>query len=178
MDAKMVEAINDQLNFELYSGYIYYSMATYFDSLGLSGMRQWMISQTQEEMVHAHKMFLFLSERGERTEMKGIDAPPVTWDSPLAVFEHALEHEKIVTGRINKLMDMALELRDHQAASFLQWYVAEQTEEEASVGEVAAKLRLIGDSGNAVYMLDKELGARVFVPPVELAASLVGAAGA
>jgi len=174
----MVEAINDQLNFELYSGYIYYSMATYFEELGLSGMRQWMIAQTQEEMIHAHKMFLFLADRNERAVMKGIEAPPTSWESPLAAFEHALEHEKIVTGRINKLVDLAIELGDHATRSFLQWYVDEQVEEEASVGEVALKLKLIGDSGNALYMLDKELGTRVFVPPVELAASLVGTAGA
>ena len=177
MDPKMVEAINDQINFELYSGYIYYSMATYLEDLGLSGMRQWMIAQTQEEMYHAHKFFMYLAERGERIEMKGIEAPPTEWDSPLAAFEHALEHEKIVTGRIGKLIDLARELGDHATNSFLQWYIDEQVEEEASVGEVAAKLRLIGDSGNALFMLDKELGARAFNVPPDLAAMIGLAAG-
>ncbi len=158
MDAKMVEAINDQINFELYSGYIYYSMGTYLSDLGLSGMTQWMIAQTQEEMFHAHKMLMFLCERGERVELKAIDGPATSWESPLAAFENALEHEKIVTGRINDLVDMALELKDHATANFLQWYVAEQVEEEASVGGAADNLRLIGESGNALFMLDKEMG--------------------
>lgn len=165
MDQKMVDAINDQINFELYSGYIYYSMAAYLDDLGLPGMTKWMIAQTQEEMFHAHKMFGYLAERGERVELKAIAGPATSWDSPLAAFENALEHEKIVTGRINNLVDMALELKDHATANFLQWYVAEQVEEEASVGEAVDKLRLIGESGNALFMLDKELAARVFTMP-------------
>ena len=177
MDPKMVDAINDQLNFELYSGYIYYSMATYLEDLELSGMRQWMIAQTQEEMFNAHKFFTYLAERGERVEMKGIEAPPTTWDSPLAVFEHALEHEKIVTGRIGKMVDLARELGDHATNSFLQWYIDEQVEEEASVGEVATKLKLIGDTGNALFMLDREMGARVFNMPPELAAAIAGGGG-
>ena len=165
MEQKMVDAINDQINFELYSGYIYYSMGTYLADLGLPGMTQWMIAQTQEEMFHAHKMLMFVAERGDRVELKAIEGPATSWASPLAAFENALEHEKIVTGRINDLVDMALELKDHATANFLQWYVAEQVEEEASVGEVVDKLRLIGESGNALFMLDKELGARVFTPP-------------
>ena len=140
-------------------------MGAYLEDLGLTGMRQWMIAQTQEEMFHAHKMFLYLAERGERVEMKGIEAPPTEWDSPLAVFEHALEHEKIVTGRINKMVDLAQELGDHATRSFLGWYVDEQVEEEASVGEVASKLGLIGESGNALFMMDREMGARVFTMP-------------
>ncbi len=165
MDQKMVDAINDQINFELYSGYIYYSMGTYLADLGLPGMTKWMIAQTQEELFHAHKMLSFVAERGERVLLGAIEGPATSWDSPLAAFENALEHEKIVTGRINNMVDMALELKDHATANFLQWYVAEQVEEEASVGDAVDKLRLIGESGNALFMLDKELGARVFTPP-------------
>ncbi|MGC9318059.1 MAG: ferritin [Armatimonadota bacterium] len=167
IDERMAAAINDQINAELYSAYIYYSMSAWFEEQNLPGMAQWMKAQTQEELFHADKFFNYLTERGGRVVMKAIDEPQTEWDSPLAVFEHAYEHEQYVTGRINDLVDLAIELKDHATNQFLQWYVEEQVEEEASADEVVQQLKRIGDSANALYMLDREMGARTFAPPAD-----------
>ena len=177
MDPKMVEAINDQINAELYSAYLYGSMVAYFEHMGLKGMAHWMVIQTLEETTHAYKFFAFLCERGERVALKPIDGPPVEFDSPLAVFEAALKHEKYVTGRINDLMNLALELKDHATVSLLHWYVDEQVEEEANATEISSKLRLIGDNSNALLMMDKDLSARVFTAPPGMPAISGPAAG-
>ena len=163
---KMEEAFNEQIKWEFYSGYIYLSMMAWFEDKGLGGCAAWMKAQYQEEMFHAMKMFDYVNEQGNRVILRAIDAPPAEWDSPLAAFEHALEHERLVTGRINALVDLALEERDHASAHFLQWFVAEQVEEESSVGDAVNKMKLVADGG-ALYMLDKELGTRVFTPPVQ-----------
>jgi len=165
IDERMNEAINKQINAELLSAYIYYSMAQWFEAEDLPGMAQWMYAQTQEEMFHADKFGRYVNERGGRVLMDAIDAPRTEWESPMAVFQHALEHEQWVTGNINNLMDLAIEINDHASKNFLVWYVDEQVEEEDHVGGVLAQLRRIGDSPNALYMLDKELGARAFTPP-------------
>ncbi len=165
IDDRMCEAINNQINAELLSAYIYYSMAQWFESQDLPGMAQWMYAQTQEEMFHADRFARYVNGRGGRVLLQAIDAPPTDWDSPQAVFQHALEHEQWVTGNINNLMDLAIEINDHASKNFLMWYVNEQVEEEDNVGSVLAQLKRIGDSSNALYMLDKELGARSFSPP-------------
>ena len=158
------KALNDQLNFELYSAYLYFSMASYFQHIGLTGFSQWMKVQAQEEVTHAMKIYDFINDRGGRVVLKQIDAPPVEWSSPLEAFEKALEHEQIVTERINKLMDLAVEKKDYATQNLLQWFINEQVEEEASVGEVVNKLRLMGDRKHHLFMLDRELSERVFVP--------------
>jgi len=165
IDERMNEAINKQINAELWSAYIYYSMAHWLEAEDLPGMAQWMHAQTLEEMFHADKFARYVNERGGRVLLDAIDAPETEWASPMAIFEHALEHEQWVTSNINGLMDLAIELNDHASKNFLVWYVDEQVEEEDHVGGVLAQLRRIGDSPNALYMLDKELGARVFTPP-------------
>ncbi|MBD3292154.1 MAG: ferritin [Armatimonadia bacterium] len=165
IDERMNEAINKQINAELLSAYIYYSMAQWFEGEDLPGMAAWMYAQTQEEMFHAHKFANYVNERGGRVVMAAIDEPQTEWDSPVAVFEHALEHEQWVTGNINGLMDLAIEINDHASKNFLVWYVDEQVEEEDNVGGVLAKLERVADSPNGLYMLDKELGARSFAPP-------------
>lgn len=165
IDDRMCEAINNQINAELLSAYIYYSMAQWFESQDLPGMAQWMYAQTQEEMFHADKFARYVNGRSGRVLLQAIDAPPTDWDSPQAVFQHALEHEQWVTGNINNLMDLAIEINDHASKNFLMWYVNEQVEEEDNVGTVLAQLKRIGDNSNALYMLDKELGARSFSPP-------------
>lgn len=165
IDERMNEAINKQINAELLSAYIYYSMAQWFEAEDLPGMAQWMYAQTQEEMFHAHKFANYVNERGGRVVMSAIDEPPTEWDSAEAVFQHALEHEQWVTGNINNLMDLAIEINDHASKNFLIWYVDEQVEEEANVGGVLAQLKRAGDNPNALMMLDRELGARVFTPP-------------
>lgn len=162
---KIQGALNDQLNAELYSAYLYLSMAAYFHAVGLGGFAQWMRVQAQEELVHAMKFYDFIGERGGRVRLKAIEAPPTEWSSPLEAFKTALKHEEMVSGRINDLMNLALSERDHATQIFLQWFVTEQVEEEASVGEVVQRLKLLGDARQGLFMLDRELGQRTFTPP-------------
>lgn len=170
IDKRIEEAVNDQINFELYSAYIYYSMQSWFDEQGMTGFANWMGVQVKEEMSHAQIMYNFVNERGGRVLLKAIEGPNNDWDSPLHIFKTALEHEQIVTGRINKIMDLAIELKDHATAQAFQWFVAEQVEEEASAGEIVGKLEWAKDAPGALFQLDRELGARVFNLPSPLAA--------
>lgn len=163
---KMEKAFNDQINKELYSEYLYLSMQAYFERLNLKGFVNWMQVQVQEEHAHALGMFDYLNQRGGTVTLEAIDKPESDWDSPLAVFEQVLEHEQFVTSRINALMDVAEEVKDRAALSFLDWYLKEQVEEEDNVGNVLATLKLIGDDKKALLMLDKDLAARTFVQPV------------
>ncbi len=163
---KMENAFNDQINKELYSEYLYLSMQAYFERMNLTGFTNWMTVQVQEEHAHAMGMYNYLHERGGKVELLAIDKPQTDWKSPLDVFEHVLEHEKYVTSRINALMDVAEEEKDRAALSFLDWYLKEQVEEESNVGNVLAKLQLIGDDKHALLLLDKDLETRTFVAPV------------
>jgi len=164
MEQKMVDAINRQINAELWSAYIYYSMAAWLEDNDLPGMGAWMKAQTQEEMFHADKFFSFVVERGGKVVLTAIQAPETEWESPLAAFEHAYEHEQWVTGNINALVDLAIELKDHATSNFLQWYVAEQVEEEDNTSRVAQQIRTV-EGAASLLMLDRELGTRVFTPP-------------
>jgi len=162
---KMEEALNAQVNAELYSAYLYLSMESYFKSLNLNGFANWMRVQTQEEVSHAMKIYDFINERGGRALLKGIDGPPTEWNSPLAVFEAAYAHEQKVTGLINDLVDLAIKERDHATNSFLQWFVNEQVEEEASADAIVQQLKMMEKAPGGMFMLDRELGQRVFTPP-------------
>lgn len=144
-------------------------MSAYFLSINLKGFANWMRVQAQEELTHAMKFFDFINERSGRISLLEAKAPPKEWESPLAAFEDAYEHEQFVSSRINQLVDLSLEERDHASNNFLQWFVSEQVEEEASVDEVAQKLKLIGGDGGGLFMLDQELGQRVFAPPAPAA---------
>lgn len=166
INEKMEKAFNDQINKELYSEYLYLSMKAYFERLNLKGFVNWFNVQVQEEHAHAMGMFDYVHERGGEVELEAIEKPETKWESPLACFEQVLSHEEFVTSRINALMDVAEEVKDRAALSFLNWYLKEQVEEEASVGGVLATLKLIGDDKKALLMLDKELAARTFVQPV------------
>ena len=159
------DAFNDQLNFEMYSANIYLAMAAWFDSQNLVGFANWMKVQYEEEMFHAMKFYNFINERGGRVVMKAIAEPSNKWDSPLAAFENALAHERIVTGRINDLVARATQEKDHASVNFLQWFVGEQVEEEANVDGVAQQLKLVQGAPGGLFMLDRELGQRVFTPP-------------
>ena len=163
---KLEKAFNDQINKELYSEYLYLSMQAYFERLNLKGFVNWMNVQIQEEHAHAMGMFNYVHERGGKVELEAIDKPQVDWNSPLDVFEEVLKHEEFVTSRINALMDVAEEVKDRAALSFLDWYLKEQVEEESNVGGVLATLKLIKDDAKALLMLDKELAARTFVAPI------------
>jgi ferritin len=153
------------LNAEFYSAYLYLAMEAYFESIDLSGFAKWMRAQAQEELVHAMKFYDYVVQRGDRIDLYSIDEPQKEWDSPLAVFEHVYEHEKKVTGLINDLVNLTTSESDHATTNFSQWFVAEQVEEEESVIGVLQRVKLTADSPGGLFMLDTELGQRVFTPP-------------
>lgn len=163
--AKIQDALNKQLNAELYSSYLYLSMAAYFESVSLKGFANWMRVQAREELAHAMKFYDYINERGGRVNLTSISAPSAQWDSPLAAFEQVYEHEQKVTGLINDLATLAIAEADHATNNFLQWFVAEQVEEESSADEIVQRLRLLGEDRSGLFMLDQELGQRIFTPP-------------
>ncbi|GFK95832.1 Bacterial non-heme ferritin [Fundidesulfovibrio magnetotacticus] len=163
---KMDAALNEQVKWELWSSYLYLSMSSYFQDMGLAGFANWMKVQEQEEKFHADKFYNYTIERGGRIRLQTLEAPPSDWKTPLAAFEDTLKHEQGVTARINGLMDLAIELKDHATVSYLKWFIDEQVEEEASVQDILNKLKLVEGNPSALYMLDKELATRVFTPPV------------
>lgn len=165
---RMHEALVKQLNAELYSAYLYLSMGAHFQAVNLSGFANWMRVQAQEELLHAMKFYDFINSRGSRVRLLSVEAPPGEWKTPLAAFEDVLRHEQKVTGLINDLINLAIEDRDHATNNFLQWFVTEQVEEESSANEVVQKLKLAGDSAGSLFMLDQELGRRVFTPPADV----------
>ena len=162
---KLQDAFNLQINKELFSEYLYLSMAAYCFEQELDGFANFFMVQTQEEHFHAMKMFNFVTERGGRILLKPIEGPETEFSSITDVFKKTLVHEQFVTKSINELMDLSLKENDHAAASFLKWFVDEQVEEEASVNKILGKLKLIKGEGQGLLMLDSELAARTFTPP-------------
>ena len=158
-------ALNAQINAEMYSAYMYLSMSAWFDDHGLPGMSNWMKAQFQEEMFHTDKFFHYVLERGGRVTLTAIEAPPVEWDNALDAFEKTLAHEQHVTSLINDLASLSLDERDHATHNFLQWFIAEQVEEEATASEFVNQLGMVGNSGHGMLMLDREMATRVFSPP-------------
>ena len=154
------DAMNEQINNELYSAYQYLSMAAYCESENLPGFAQWMRSQAQEETVHAMKFYDFVLERNGRVALQAVDAPLGEFGSPLEVFEKALEHEQKVTAMINNLYGLAARENDYASQTFLQWFVTEQVEEEKNVRDVLETLNMVGDESEALFLLDRELGGR------------------
>jgi ferritin len=165
LSEKLEDALNAQMNWEIYSAHIYLSMSSHFAQQGLAGISQWMYAQYQEEMFHAMKFFNYINEAGGHAKLGTIEAPAYSWETPLAAFEEALEHEKGVTARINAIADLAMDERNHAVGIFLQWFISEQVEEEDSVSDAVGKLKMVGDGGG-LFMLDRDLGTRVFTPPV------------
>ena len=165
LNKKIEQAINKQINAELWSAYLYLSMAAYFEKSNLAGFANWMRIQAQEELTHAMRFYTYIVNRGGRVSFTTIDAPPATWKSPLHVFEETLKHEQLVTSKINALVDLATKEQDHASKNMLQWFVNEQVEEENSADQIVQKLRLIGKDGGGLFMMDRELGQRVFTPP-------------
>ena len=162
---KIQDAFNKQINAETYSAYLYWSMSASLEEMNLPGFASWMRVQAQEEMVHAMKFYSHIIERDGKVELTAIDGPPNQWASVKAVFEAGLKHEQLVTGLINDLVDLAAEEKDHAGNMFLQWFVTEQVEEEATAMDVLGKLEIVGETAGGLYILDKEMGQRVFVPP-------------
>jgi len=167
---KIQDEFNKQINAETYSSYLYLSMAAYFSSINLPGFANWMRCQAQEELIHAMKFFDFVNERGGEVTLTAIDGPPTKWGSPLHVFEEAYKHEQKVTSLINSLVDLAMAEKDHASVTFLQWFVNEQVEEESSAYDVVQRLKLAGDQGGGMFMIDRELATRTFVYPATLTA--------
>lgn len=160
MNSRIENAFNEQLNAELFSSYLYLSMAAYFESQNLKGMAGWMQMQAIEEHMHAMKFFDFINECGGRVTLAQIKEPKTEWGSPLDVFEDTYEHETEVTSLINDLVDLAVKEKDHAGNAFLQWFITEQVEEEAAAQEIRDKLRLVKDNAVALFMIDQELGQR------------------
>ncbi|MBO8139880.1 MAG: ferritin [Thermosipho sp. (in: Bacteria)] len=164
---RMVEAINKQINEELYSSYLYLSMAAYFEDLGLKGFANWMIVQSQEEKDHAMKFYYYLASQGAKIKLYEIKEPPSEFEGIKSVFKQVLKHEQHITKKINELVDIAEELKDRATFNFLQWYIDEQVGEEENAMEILNKLEFIGDNKNAIFMLDRELGQRQYIPLVQ-----------
>ncbi len=163
---KIEKALNEQINAEMFSAYLYLAMVAYFQDKNLSGFANWMTVQNQEETFHAMKFFRYVNERGGRVTLGAIEKPQFEWESPLAAMEAARKHEAYITGRINELMNLAIKEKDHATANFLGWFVDEQVEEEDNVNEVVQKLRLLGSDGGGLFMMDRDMATRVFTPPV------------
>jgi ferritin len=164
LKSSIQDALNDQLNFEMTSAYLYMSMAAYFEAENLTGMSNWMTIQAQEEMQHSNKFYHFINERDGRVIFEDIKILKKDWESPLEAFEDSLEHEQQVTERINNLVDIAIKESDHATNNFLQWFVAEQVEEEASVKQIIDQLKFVKDNPVALFMIDKDLSQRVLGP--------------
>jgi len=163
---KSVEvAINQQINAEFHSAYLYLSMSSYCQSIGMAGCANWMKIQYQEELAHATHFFDYVLERGGRVILTPIAEVEVDFKSVVHIFEETLMHEIKVTGLINNLMDTAIRESDHATKSFLQWFVDEQVEEEANVEQILNNLKLINGEGQGLLMMDREMQARVFVNP-------------
>lgn len=165
LSKNLEKALNGQINAEIYSAYMYLSMSAWFEQAGLAGLANWMRQQAQEELFHAMKMFNFVNERGARVILTAIEKPPTDWKSATEVFKATLAHEEKVTGLINDLTNLALDERDHATNIFLQWFISEQVEEEAVVGAILDKLKLIGKESSGLFALDQELGQRIFTLP-------------
>ena len=162
----MLKELNQQINEEAYSSYIYEAMAADLENEGYKGMATWMRVQAREEKIHADIFYNYILERQGKVELEAIAKPPSTWEDPLAIFQGAYKHEQHITGRINHMMKVARDENDNATAQMLHWFVEEQVEEEANTSEAVQQLEIVKGDGRGVLMLDREMGARVFaVPP-------------
>lgn len=167
LNSNMERALNAQVNAELYSSYLYLAMSAYFEDSDLSGFANWMKIQAQEELSHGMKIYEFIVSRGGRVELDLIEKPQVVWESPIHAFENVYSHEEKVTGLINNLVDLAIVEKDHATNNFLQWFVAEQVEEEETASGILNKVKLASESPSGLYLLDNDLASRVFNSPAE-----------
>lgn len=166
---KVLLAINEQINREMYSAYLYLAMSSWCSQNGLNGVANWMRVQYQEEMFHAFKMYDYVIEQDGKVELKAIDQPPAEFKSVLHIFEEVLAHEKKVTAWINGVVKTADTVNDYATHNFMQWFVNEQVEEEASAKSILDDLKLAGEKGPGLFMINRELAQRVFTPPATAA---------
>ena len=164
ISTKMQDALNKQLNEELFSSYLYLSMAAYFEEKNLKGFAHWFRIQNQEENMHGMKFFNFIVQKGGKVSLKQIETPKTDWNSILEVFTDSLKHEQKISGLINLLTELSMNEKDYATHTFLQWFITEQVEEEANVHELIQKLEMIGDNKSGLYLLDNELRSRVAAP--------------
>jgi ferritin len=148
---------------EAYSSYLYYSMVGYFESVNLKGFANWMLIQAQEEITHMHRIFTYINDKGASVVLGAIDQPQSTWESPEACIRETLAHEQFISEKINECVTLALSENDHSTNAMLQWFVAEQVEEEANADDLLQKLIMIGDNSSGLFLLDTELATRKFV---------------
>ena len=160
LSTTLTDAINDQIAFEMNSGYLYLGMSAYCEGRNLPGFAKWLRIQWQEEVGHAMKLYDMVLERGARVTLQSIEKPPVKYSSVLDLFKQVLAHEKKVTATINKLYALATKESDYATQVALQWFITEQVEEEKNVADILAALELIGDSGTSLYMLDRQMDSR------------------
>ena len=160
----ILEKLNEQVNHELRSAYVYYAMAAYFEGVSLKGFAHWMTLQAQEELTHVDRIFRYINDKGARVELRDVPAPRGEWKSPLDAMQDAYNHECFVSEKINECVSAALAANDHSTNAFLQWFVAEQVEEEAAADDVVQKLKLIGEHPSGLFLLDNELSKRTFAP--------------
>ena len=160
LSKKMEEALNKQINEEFYSYYLYLSMSAWFASKSMEGFARWMSMQAQEEMIHTMKFYNHILERSAKVKLLQINEPKSEWQSPLEIFENTLEHERHITGCINSLVRLAMDENDFASNSFLQWFIDEQVEEEATANNVLDQLKAIGDNSSGLFMLDREMAGR------------------
>jgi ferritin len=165
LSKKLTEALNEQMNYEFYSAHVYLATAAYCSAESLDGFANFFLVQSEEERFHAMKFYNFINDMGDRAEISGMDHPSNTFNSVLETFEKSLEHEKEVTRRIYHLADLAMDEREHATMTFLNWFIEEQVEEEASFDTLIQRLKRIGEDKNAFEMLDSELAKRTFTPP-------------
>jgi len=161
ISAKMLKTLNKHLNEEMFSSYLYLSMSAYFETKNLKGFANWMRLQSQEEYMHAMKFYSYIIQVGGNVTLAQINAPKTSWKNHMEVFKETLEHEKYITELINKLVDLAIQEKDHATNNFLQWFVNEQVEEVATAEDIVNKLEMISDNKNGLFLIDRELGARV-----------------
>jgi ferritin len=162
---KMEAAINEQINKELFSAYLYMSMSADSANKGLKGFANWFMVQYHEEMLHAMKFYEYITRQGGKVTLKAIAEPPQTFESPMDMFQKTLKHEQFITQSINDLVNLAIQEKEHASQTFLQWYVTEQVEEEENDNDIIAQLKLIGSDTAGLFMLDKELATRMLTVP-------------
>lgn len=160
LNEKMQKALNEQLNKEIYSAYLYLAMSAYCSYKGLAGFANWFKVQYGEETEHAEKIYKYLVEQGARVELEAVEKPPLEFGTPLEMFEKTLAHEQFVTRSIRELLELAVAEKDYATSIFLQWFVEEQVEEEANDNAIIAKLKLAGEEGAALLVVDSDLGKR------------------
>lgn len=164
---RVLDALNNQLQMEFFSEYFYISMEAYFADNNLDGFANFFNVQAREERDHAYKIFNYIGRAGGKVVLQGIEQPKINFESPLDVFESALEHERLISNSIHDLVDLAISEKDHTTSSFLRWFIDEQSEEEESMEKIVRKLRLLKNDPAGLLMIDQELAQRTYIPPTQ-----------